>query len=132
MGWCCFELAVFKAFRPDSPVVVFPIDLYMSIFVISLCYVPLACLFIYLWPIVPEWWGEDALFCFAVLLGMAVMASCAEKVFVDQLNLQDALATFDINAAQFTVASDRASSHTGGLPHYEAVLKRGCFHSFLL
>jgi len=107
-GWCCFEIAVFKALKPDGEFRLFPLELYMLMLLLSVVNTLLICLGLLIWLLVPGASTLTIIFSGGHVFGPMVMAGAAEKAKSDRQKLVEQLETFDIEAAEIHVESDRA------------------------
>jgi hypothetical protein len=106
-GWCCFELAVFKALRPDDPIRIFPVELQMVMIFQGLLITLMAYVQLWLSPVFPGVWGWDVTTSTCVFILSVTQASSASKCTADRKELIEQLETFDIEQAKMTVESDR-------------------------
>jgi len=106
-GWCCFELAVFKALKTDGQLALFPLELYMLMTVMALATMVGACFTLLIWLLLPGFLAWLIGMGVNVAIGTTVAASAAQKVKNDRRTLVEQLETFSIETSQIAVESDR-------------------------
>lgn len=102
--WCVYELAMFRGIFPNGRLTVLPIKFYTAMLVIHFGNAASCVAYLAIWPLLGDT-SIPTMLCMSAYF--AVAAKLGEELEMEQRTLDRELASFDFNAAEVQVESDK-------------------------